>query len=122
MKKCEGGFTLIEMLVVTAMLAILAIPIVSLFGSSLNTTKASRELLSASYVSQQLVEEVLATQPANRLSLHVPNKTAFAVSAYSYQRLITQHTTGLLKVTVIVYWVEGSSERTYQVVTLVAKE
>ena len=117
-RRQQSGFTLVETIVVVAIIGIVVLPILSLFSAGLSNIRDSRLLLIASYVAQEKVEEVLAALPSQRASMSGAGQGSD--TRFAYTRTVSDYGGGLLRVTVLVTWQEPRGERSYKVVTLVA--
>lgn len=110
------GFTLVEVLVAVAVLGVVVLPLMGMFGLSLRTTHAAKSQVTAAYHAETLMDDYYLAAKAS--SGPIP-KTVID-SKYSYERQKRVHSTGLDEVTIIVYWSEGKLERSLKVVGLFA--
>lgn len=80
MLKSKKGFSLIELLIVVAILAILAAISINLFGGVLNRQKDKSDLAAASYL-QKALQTYIAETDDSDLS-HIGNNNATTVAEY----------------------------------------
>jgi type II secretion system protein I len=118
MRHQKNGFTLLEVLAVLAILGLIVIPLLSMFTSGLQSTHSARRRMMAAYVAQRVMEEAVAARPEQRPGL---SSTGQSEHGFTYDRTVTPAGIGrLLRITVVVRWLEGETEKTYRVVTMLA--
>ena len=116
----QQGLTLVEVVVVVAVIGIVVLPILSMFITGIQSVSDSRLLLTASLVAQDKVEEVLAAAPSSRSGMNVALRTPASDDRFEFTRLVEAGpNVHLLEVTVEVFWQGTRSERSYKVVTFV---
>jgi len=112
----KSGFSMIEVLVAVALLGVIVLPLMGIFGISLRTTHAGRGQVTAAFHAQAMMDAFVVAPVGARGAIPRTNIDA----KYSFERQVRTHATGLTEVVIIVYWIEGRLSRTLRVVSLVA--
>lgn len=122
----KQGLTLIEIVVVLAIVGIALVPLSAVFVTGIGHLNHTSLLVRATYLAQDLMEEVIAEAPAalTVLALYEQNTPAPVGHdpRFSFTRLIREDTAcGLIRLEVAVLWRDMGGQRAYRVVTLLAK-
>jgi Tfp pilus assembly protein PilV len=118
-RRDQQGTTLIEVLVVAALLALTAIPVMMAFTQSEASRVSSYRYSQAVFLAESVVERFRATTPGSRPSdstgVSDPEYPGFTYDLSTRPR--PSGYLGLTQVTVIVHWTLTGRARSYQVVT-----
>lgn len=105
LKRKNGGFTLIELMIAILILSVGLLGMATLTGSIVQKNKFSNDLTAATTLAQDKLEDVRANGYASAVS---ETKTACAGDFSDYQREVTVNNdtpaSGMKEITVTVYW------------------
>ena len=105
-----------SVLVVIAMMAIIVMPLLGMFGSGLMVTQSSRQNLRAANIAQRVLDEIMA---GSRTAGAMGELVTWEPGGYTFDLSITSATTKLNKVEITVF--SPGVTTPLEVVTLVAK-
>ncbi|MDP3058218.1 MAG: type II secretion system protein [bacterium] len=114
------GFTLIEVLITIALLGIILAPLLGLFMVGLSNSNNNQNMSEASYIAQSKLEEVVAADATARLGMSTGVLSYNSI--FTFQRQVVNHPSGLLQVTVTVFWTDKAVARQYRMVGLYARQ
>ena len=113
------GFTLLEVMVAMAILAITLVVIFSQQAISLNVGSEARIITKATFVAQERMAELITRKrfPIGEEEGEVPE----AIPPLNWKQIFEEsETEGMQKITVLVLWKEGDRDRYVRLVTYVA--
>jgi len=119
----QEGYSLIEILAAVAILAIAVLPLMGMFTAALRSAHFAQITSQAAFHGQALVEDVVAASGSTLSALKASFERTLPVNIpntqFAFTRHIDSHGTGLIRVTVVIYWTDGQGARQYRVVTLI---
>ncbi len=114
----QCGFTLIEVLVSLAVLSIVVVPLMGLFTVSLRTVDGGRAQVTAAFHAQAQIDAFISARA--RGGALPPETGTLDGGRYSFTRTTAPHSSGLMKVEIIITWLDRGINRSLRVVSLIA--
>jgi general secretion pathway protein I len=114
----EQGFTLLEVMVALAILAITLVIIFSQQAASITMGNEARIITKATFVAQERIAGLIAQErlPIGEEEGEVPE----AIPPLKWKQMVEESATeGMKKITVLILWKEGDRDRDLRLVTYV---
>jgi prepilin-type N-terminal cleavage/methylation domain-containing protein len=124
--KSESGFTLIEVLVTSVVIAIATVAIVEVFISVDRLNRQSRNLADATQIAQQKIESyrniAYSNIPASEnFTSSLPATLAAPRSATASFHDLSPAIPGLKQLDIVIYYTDGRARRDVQVTTMISQ-
>lgn len=120
---CRAGFTLLEVLVATALLGIAVAVILQLFSSNLRALSVSEDFVQASIKAEAKMREVLDNDKPSETSFSETTNDGYRVDVLikdSLKERTENIEMQLFQIDVTVHWTKGAKERSFTLRSLKA--
>lgn len=116
----DAGFSLIEMILVLAILALGFFPMIQLFSSGITASSSTGKKTTGMQLSQQKMENIKGLQYSGLVNSSEAKGTISGFADYSRVTSVEENPVNLKKVIVTTYWGTGSKTASFELSTYIS--